>query len=242
MVMFNKTKANLLKSYLKGTHNLKDYDAEVMVRLLQDKLTFTAKEILSISRELDIKNYNREAYNIISRLEQSELIWRTAKDGKNKKLNYYERIRVDTLNNEFVEVIEKIQSELRTIKEKSNYPTEDPIGDTKVIPTERRLINRILQLKSQSYSCKICLKYHNNMNKYQGGESYKRFMEKLKRHKLEFDIQKKVDAIFLKNNQKSYIVLLSKIPQETEEHYEFEFYGFQIENKEMCSLFEELTK
>lgn len=242
MAIFNNPRTELLGRYLKGLHQLKDSDVAVMLRLLQGNPKFTAKEILNICKDMDITNYERETYNIISRLKEKDLIWKLKRGKWKKKLNSYERVEIKFLKKELEDGIEKLKGELVNLTEQSYYIPKDPKENTKLLETERQLMNTIIQLKKQEFEYKIYLKFKSDMRMATEVPSYRRFMSKLKINDLGFETGKNIDIVLLKKNQKFFIILLCKIYQDEPSSSNFKFYGFQIENDELYSLFEGLIK
>ena len=179
MAIFNNQESPL-KRYLIGLHQLKSQDADVMLKLLQGGKVFSTKEVIEICRSKGMKNYEREGYNTLSRLEKEDLVWKLDKTDRLKKQNYYERIEIQHLQKELEDGVDQLKSEIVNLKEATHYIPEDPKENTRLLRTERKLVTNLIKLKDDGFDYKIYLTYNLSMPSKKG-ESYKRFISKLKK-------------------------------------------------------------
>ena len=224
MTIFNNKNYPLIERYLKSLHQLKEVDVAVFISLLQEsKTTFLAKDVLGYCEAWALPNFEREAYNIISRLQQNDLVWKTR---KGLRKGVYERIGVEALRTEFEEGIEDLKEELVNIKEGAIYSSSDPRENTQPLDTERQIINAVNKSKKQGYTVKTYLRYSNSLVTSEA-QKYKRFMNKLKRNNIDYDTEKEVDVILSEKKDNYRIILLSM--HEGEKTKKTQFYGCQLE-------------
>lgn len=225
MTIFNNEKYPSVERYLKGLHDLKEIDVAIFIRLLQEsKIQFTATDVLTYCKEWCIHNYEREAYNIIARLQKNDLVWKIR---KNLRQNIYERMSVEGLKAEFDEGIEDLKEELVNIKERSIYQTVDPRENTLALDTERQIINAIIKLKKQGFSILVYLRFSNSMITTEA-QKYRRFMRKLNLYNITFDVQKDMDVVLAAKKESFIIIFLSMYDDVNTK--KTHFYGCQLED------------
>lgn len=234
MTIFNNEKFPITEKYLKGLHQLKEIDVAIFIRLLQEsKRRFTAKDVLKYCEEWCVHNYEREAYNILSRLRQNELIWKIKKNEliwkikKGAQKNIYERIGVEGLKNELEEGIQDLREELVKIKEGSIYESSNPRENTQALDTERQLINALLKFKKQGYNMLFGLRYCGSLPVVEA-DIYKRFMNKLRRSGINFEVEKEADIVLLEKAEHFFIIFLTQY--DNRKTKKINFYGCQIED------------